>query len=40
MLTAMAGEGMTLVEVVRVLTDSSFVDQLLPRVRDPMVQRY
>jgi hypothetical protein len=40
MLTAMAGDDMTLVEVVRVLTDPSFVRTLLPKVKDPMVRRY
>lgn len=40
MLTAMSGEGMTLIEVVRVLTDDGFVRKLLPRVEDPMVRRY
>lgn len=40
MLTAMSEEGATFVEVVRILTDSKFVQQLLPKVEDPMVRRY
>ena len=40
MLTVMAEPGATFVEVVRALTDSSFVQELLPKVRNPMVRRY
>lgn len=40
MLTVMAEPGNTFVEVVRVLTDASFVQQLLPKVQDPMIRRY
>ena len=40
MLTVMAEPGNTFVEVVRVLTDSSFVQQLLPKVSDPIIRRY
>lgn len=40
MLTVMSEEGSTFIEVVRVLTDSKFVQQLLPKVSDPMVRRY
>ncbi len=40
MLTVMAEPGNTFVEVVRVLTDSSFVQQLLPKVQDPIIRRY
>lgn len=40
MLTVMSEEGNTFVEVVRVLTDSSFVQELLPKVKDPIVRRY
>jgi hypothetical protein len=40
LLTAMASQGTTLVEVVRVLTDPGFARALLPNVRDPMVRRY
>ncbi len=39
-LTVMAEPGNTFVEVVRALTDSSFVQELLPKVTDPMVRRY
>ncbi|HVZ12790.1 MAG TPA: TraM recognition domain-containing protein [Patescibacteria group bacterium] len=40
MLTVMTEKGNTFVEVVRVLTDSSFVQELLPKIQDPMVRRY
>ena len=40
MLTVMSEPGNTFVEVVRVLTDASFVQELLPKVDDPMVRRY
>ncbi len=40
MLTVMSEEGSTFVEVVRALTDSSFVQALLPEVKDPVVRRY
>ena len=40
MLTVMAEKGNTFVEVVRALTDMSFVQELLPKVDDPMVRRY
>ncbi len=40
MLTVMSEPGATFVEVVRVLTDPSFVRELLPKVTDPMVRRY
>ena len=40
MLTVMAEPGSTFVEVVRALTDASFVQELLPKVSDPMVRRY
>jgi hypothetical protein len=40
MLTVMSEPGNTFVEVVRVLTDSSYVKALLPKVTDPMVRRY
>lgn len=40
MLTVMAEPGNTFVEVVRVLTDSSFVQELLPKVQDPIIRRY
>ena len=40
MLTVMAEPGNTFVEVVRILTDPSFVQELLPKVNDPMIRRY
>jgi hypothetical protein len=40
MLTAMAEPGNTFVEVMRIMTDSKFVQDLLPKVTDPMVRRY
>lgn len=40
MLTAMSDEGSTFVEVMRILTDARFVQELLPKVTDPIVRRY
>ena len=40
MLTVMYEPGSTFVEVVRALTDSSFVQEILPKVQDPIVRRY
>jgi len=40
MLTAMYEEGSTFVEVMRILTDASFVQEILPKVTDPIVRRY
>jgi len=40
MLTVMSEPGNTFVEVVRCLTDSRFVQELLPKVKDPVVRRY
>jgi hypothetical protein len=40
MLTVMSEAGSTFVEVVRCLTDSSFVQEILPKVDDAMVRRY
>ncbi|PIP57345.1 hypothetical protein COX04_00015, partial [Candidatus Woesebacteria bacterium CG22_combo_CG10-13_8_21_14_all_45_10] len=40
MLTAMAEDGNTFVEVMRIMTDSRFVQRLLPKVTDLMVRRY
>ncbi len=40
MLTVMSEPGNTFVEVVRCLTDSSFVQEILPKVTDSMVRRY
>jgi len=39
-LTAFAQEGSTFVEVVRLMTDPTLVQEYLPKVQDPMVRRY
>lgn len=40
MLTAMSEPGSTFVEVMRILTDAGFVQEILPKVTDPIVRRY
>lgn len=40
MLTVMSEPGATFIEIVRCLTDQSYVQELLPKVSDPMVKRY
>ncbi len=40
MLTIMSKKGGTFIEMVRVLTDTKFVEELLPYVKDPIVKRY
>ena len=40
MLTVMSEPGATFIEIVRCLTDPSYVQYLLPKVKDPMVRRY
>jgi len=40
MLTVMSDPGSTFVEVVRVLTDPKYVQEVLPKVQDPIVRRY
>ncbi len=40
MLTAMYEPGSTFVEIMRILTDSRFVQELLPKVSDPIIRRY
>jgi len=40
MLTVMSEPGATFIEIVRCLTDPSYVQYLLPKVQDPMVKRY
>jgi len=40
MLTVMSEPGNTFIEVVRVLTDQNFVQELLPKVNDPIIRRY
>ena len=40
LLTAMSVEETTFVEVMRILTDAKYVQELLPKVQDPIVRRY
>lgn len=40
MLTVMYEKGSTFIEVVRSLTDANFVQELLPKVQDPIIRRY
>lgn len=40
MLTVMYEPGTSFIEVMRVLTDSNYVKELLPKVTDPIVRRY
>ena len=40
MLTAMVQEGSTFIEVMRIMTDSRYVQEILPKVTDPIVRRY
>ncbi len=40
MLTCMYDPGATFMEVVRALTDPAFVQELLPKVEDPVIRRY
>ncbi len=40
MLTVMYEPGSTLIELVRALTDQAFVQELLPKVQDPIIRRY
>lgn len=40
MLTVMSEDGNTFIEVVRCLTDAKYVQEMLPKVQDPMVRRY
>lgn len=40
MLTAMSEQGTTFIEVLRILTDSKYVQEILPKVQDPIVRRY
>jgi hypothetical protein len=39
-LTSFADPGATFVELMRILTDANYVQELLPRVSDPIVRRY
>ncbi|OGV90998.1 hypothetical protein A3A66_03485 [Microgenomates group bacterium RIFCSPLOWO2_01_FULL_46_13] len=40
MLTVMSEPGSTFVEVVRALTDARYVQELLPKIKDPIIRRY
>jgi len=40
MMTVMCEPGATFIEIVRVMTDQKFLQELLPKVTDPMVRRY
>ena len=40
MLTVMTEPGATFIEIVRCLTDQSYLQAILPKVKDPMVRRY
>jgi hypothetical protein len=40
MLTVMSEDGNTFIEVMRVLTDAKYVQELLPKVTDPIIRRY
>ncbi len=40
MLTVMSEPGATFIEVVRILTDAKYVQEILPKVTDPIVKRY
>ncbi len=40
MLTIMSEPGTTFIEIVRVMTDQKYVQELLPKVQDPIVRRY
>ncbi len=40
MLTIMCEPGSTFIEIVRILTDQKFVQELLPKVQDPIIRRY
>lgn len=40
MLTIMGRPGTTFIEMVRILTDQKYVDEMLPYVKDPIVRRY
>lgn len=40
MLTVMSEPGSTFIEIVRILTDAKFVQEILPKVQDPIIRRY
>ncbi|MBP7700803.1 type IV secretion system DNA-binding domain-containing protein [Candidatus Woesebacteria bacterium] len=40
MLTIMYKKGSTFIELVRIMTDTKYLDEMLPLVKDPVVKRY
>lgn len=40
MLTAMEFDGMTLLEVLKIIADQSFLDKLVPKIKDQVVKEY
>ena len=40
MMTVMSEPGATFIEIVRVITDQKYLQELLPKVQDPIVRRY
>lgn len=40
MLSVMYEEGATFIEVMRILQDSKYVNELLPKIQDPIIRRY
>ena len=40
MLTIMSEPGATFIEIVRIMTDQKYVQELLPKVQDPIIRRY
>lgn len=40
MLSVMYEPGTTFIEVVRILTDAAYVQELLPKIQDPIIRRY
>ncbi|MCB9813426.1 MAG: type IV secretion system DNA-binding domain-containing protein [Pseudomonadales bacterium] len=40
MLSIMYKKGSTFIELVRILTDSKYVDEMMPLIKDPVVRRY
>lgn len=40
MLTIMYKKGTTFIELVRIMTDTKYLDEMLPLVKDPVVKRY
>ncbi len=40
MLSVMYEKGSTLIEVMRILTDQAYVQEILPKIEDPIIRRY